>query len=124
MKRILAVDDDSDIQKLLKVFLKNKYELESSMNGAEALARLQDETRPLPDLILLDMEMPVMNGFELKKKLSESPRLKNLPVIYLTANNQHSSKVEHANDFDFLNKPVDKEDLLYILDTFFQHQKT
>lgn len=124
MKRVLAVDDDSDIQKLLKVFLKNNYELESCMNGAVALARLLDETLTLPDLILLDMEMPVMNGLELRKKLSEIPRLKNLPVIYLTANNQYASKVEHVNGFDFLTKPIDKEDLLYIIDTFFEHQKT
>ncbi len=123
MKRILAVDDDSDIHNLLKVFLKNRYELESKMNGEEALDRLIDETLPLPDLVLLDVEMPVMSGIELKKKLSQSARLKDLPVIYLTANNQYASTVEHANDCDFLNKPIDKEDLLYVLDTFFQHQK-
>ena len=122
MKKILAIDDDTDIHNLLKVFLKNKYDLESSFNGAEAIIRLQNETLLLPDLILLDMEMPVMNGMEFKKKMGSIERLKNIPVIYLTANNQYASKVEHSTDFDFLNKPIEKEDLVYILDTFFRHQ--
>lgn len=122
MKKILAIDDDTDIHNLLKVFLKNKYDLESSFNGAEAIIRLQNETLLLPDLILLDMEMPVMNGMEFKKKMGSIERLKNIPVIYLTANNQYASKVEHSSDFDFLNKPIEKEDLVYILETFFRHQ--
>lgn len=122
MKKILAVDDDSDIHNLLKVFLKNKYDLSSSLNGSEALVHLQNESNPLPDLILLDMEMPVMNGIEFKKKMGTIEKLKDIPVIYLTANNQYASKVEHSSDFDFLNKPIEKEDLIYILDTFFRHQ--
>lgn len=119
MKLILSIDDDDSIHALLKAFLKSKYEVISARNGIEALELLKSGGRK-PDLILLDMNMPEMNGLTFRKNLDADPMLKSIPVIYLTADNQMSEKVTHSMTYDFLNKPIDKEDLLYILDTHFR----
>lgn len=120
MKRILSIDDDESIHALLKAFLKNKYELITANNGLQALELLKSGAAETPDLILLDMNMPEMNGFTFKKHLDADPKLKSIPVIYLTADNQLAEKVNHSSQYDFLNKPIDKQDLLFILDTHFK----
>lgn len=118
MKKVFAIDDDQDILKLLNVYLKKTYEFQSALNGEEALKILKS-LDVLPDVILLDVEMPVMNGFEFHKLMKKEDKLKSIPVIYLTANNQFMDKVEHVTGFDFLNKPIEKDDLLFILETMF-----
>lgn len=115
--RILAIDDDHDILKLLGRYLGSKYILETATCGESALQYLT--THPLPDLILLDVQMPGMNGIELKAKLDQDERFRHIPVIYLTADTQNMDKLPRKFDFDFLNKPIAKEDLLDIVDTFF-----
>jgi CheY-like chemotaxis protein len=122
MKAILAVDDDSDIQNLLKVYLKNQYQLHCASSGSEALDLLVSGKIQKPDLILLDMEMPQMNGLEFKKQLSQNPALKDIPVIYLSAVDHYKDEVDLISEFGFLNKPIDKEDLLSVLDSFFRLQ--
>lgn len=116
MKRILSIDDDEAIHKLLKAFLKNNYELTTAINGEEALEYLR-RTSELPHLILLDVNMPEMNGLAFKAFLDEDPRLKKIPLIYLTANDKNSERVKHSNRYDFLNKPIEKEDLIFTIET-------
>lgn len=121
-KKIFAIDDDQEIHNLLKVYLKKEYELEHAYNGVEAFDLLEKMT-DLPDLILLDMEMPKMDGPSFRKMIKAHPLLNMIPIIYLTANDQFNDKLDHEFDFDFLNKPIEKEDLLSILDSFFRTQK-
>lgn len=121
-KKIFCIDDDQEIQNLLKVYLKKDYTLEHASNGREAFEILQQMT-DLPDLILLDMEMPTMDGPAFRKILKAHPRLKMIPIIYLSSSTQFRDKLDHDFDFDFLNKPIEKEDLLSILDSFFRTQK-
>lgn len=118
LKLILAVDDDLDIQKLLSVFLNTKYRLETASNGKEALEKLC-AGKELPDLILLDLEMPVMDGPALKKELDRDPCLARIPVIYLTAHTELTDFIQHSSEIEFLNKPIEKDDLLNILQTHF-----
>ncbi len=121
-KKLLIIDDDQEIKNLLNVFLKKIYTLSFAGNGEEALAVLKAESQ-LPDLILLDMEMPVMDGPEFRKNLKTFEKFKHIPIMYLTANNQFRDKVDHDFEFDFINKPVEKEDLLTLLESFFQTQR-
>lgn len=120
MRKILAVDDDSSILKLLQLFLREKYELAVVGSGQEALEYLSKSA--LPDLILLDVQMPEMSGVELKSKLDEHPQWKNIPIIYLSADDHNMDRVDHKFNFDFLNKPFKKDDLLFLLETFFNYQ--
>jgi CheY-like chemotaxis protein len=122
MKSILLIDDDLDIQKLLKAFLKDKYNLFFAKDGLEGLQYLK--TNKSPDLILLDLDMPLMNGKLFRQKQLSNPKLKDIPVIYLSANDSYKDEVDLSSDFAFLTKPIHKEDLLSVLDSFFRLQNS
>jgi DNA-binding response OmpR family regulator len=81
-KRILVVDDERDIVDLLRYNLaKEGYEVVSAYNGKEAL----EKAALPPDLVILDVMMPVLDGFETCKKLKSDPRTSAVPVLFLTA---------------------------------------
>src|SRR6185503_7632443 len=82
-KRILGVDDDENILNLEKTILGQKgFEATGAAGGVEALKRLGERTF---DLVLLDVMMPEVDGFTVCRKIKEDPRLKDIPVIFLTA---------------------------------------
>lgn len=120
MKSILLIDDDQDIHKLLKAYLKNFYVLHFAYDGKEALELLKSRKIEHPDLIILDMEMPKMSGKEVVKVLKSDPELKALPIIYFSADDKYKDEVDLEADFCFLNKPIEEEDLLSVLDSFFR----
>jgi CheY-like chemotaxis protein len=120
-KCLLTVDDDIETQRLLEAYLSHKYELMQAYNGQEALDTLS--TRGLPDLVILDLEMPVMDGPTFIKKMKSNPALKAIPVLYLTSNYTSRDDLEHEFEYDFLSKPFDKEDLESIIETIFYTRK-
>lgn len=87
-RSILWVDDDPDDLELMREVLKSAHYdflVEEAHNGKEALALLQNKTRSqLPCLIILDMNMPVMDGREALKQIKEQPLLKQIPVVVFT----------------------------------------
>ena len=93
MPVILVVDDEPDIVTLLRFALeKEGYAVGEAGNGQIALERLgiepADHSRPLPDLIVLDIMMPVMDGYQLNMRLQTEPRAKDIPILVLTAKGQ------------------------------------
>ncbi|MBI2386379.1 MAG: response regulator [Elusimicrobia bacterium] len=93
MPSILVVDDEPDIVTLLRFALeKEGYAVGEAGNGQIALERLgiepPDHSRPLPDLIVLDIMMPVMDGYQLNMRLQTEPRAKDIPILVLTAKGQ------------------------------------
>ncbi|MBQ4280072.1 MAG: hybrid sensor histidine kinase/response regulator [Rikenellaceae bacterium] len=110
--KILIVDDIMTNVLLLKVLLSGaKYQIATAMNGREAL---EMAGKVSPDLILLDVMMPDINGFEVAEKLKSMPDLRNIPIIFLTAINDTTNIVKGfkigANDY--ITKPFNKEELL------------
>lgn len=90
-KRILVVDDEEHIVDLLRMNLRqNGYESIAAYDGAQAFTKAKSE---LPDCILLDLMLPVMNGLETCRRLKSDPMTKNIPVIMLTAKSEESDKV-------------------------------
>ncbi|MFA6831718.1 MAG: hybrid sensor histidine kinase/response regulator [Bacteroidaceae bacterium] len=110
--KILVVDDVISNVLLLKVLLKNeKYDIITANNGIEALSQVKEK---MPDLILLDVMMPDLNGFEVCERLKQDKTTAEIPIIFLTALNNTSDIVKgfKVGANDFISKPFNKEELL------------
>lgn len=111
-KKILIVDDEAKNRELLEMMLKAEdYDLTSVNSGEEALASVE---LILPDLILLDVMMPGMNGNKLVGILKHNPKTKAIPVIMVTSLNSRDAKMAAFNlgAEEFVSKPVDRAQLL------------
>jgi putative two-component system response regulator len=116
-KRILVVDDDENILNLEKTILEQKgFSVTTAGGGAEALAALADKGF---DLILLDVMMPEVDGFTVCRKIKEDPRLKDIPVIFLTAKGGGEALAEgfESGAVMYINKPFTANKLLTIVHT-------
>jgi DNA-binding response OmpR family regulator len=110
--KILAVDDESDVLLIIKTALLSEgYDVATATNGPDALALAQDK---VPDLIILDLMMPEMNGFEVLRSLRETEDTQGIPVIMLTGVSDRT-KVQEALDAGFnyyIVKPFEFHDLI------------
>ncbi|MBU2102852.1 MAG: response regulator, partial [Candidatus Omnitrophica bacterium] len=85
-KRILIVDDESDIVRTIQLSLEtNDYEVITAVDGREALDEIYNRN---PDLIILDVMLPDIDGYELSRRLKDNQRHKNIPIMILTARAQ------------------------------------
>lgn len=110
--KILVVDDVLSNVLLLKVLLTNeKFNVVTAVSGAQTLEMVEKE---LPDLILLDVMMPEMNGFEVAQRLKLIPDCNEIPIIFLTALNTTADIVKgfQMGANDFISKPFNKEELI------------
>lgn len=118
-KSILVVDDDPAIRKILS----QSFEMEGfvtyqASNGEEALEAIDSA---IPDLVILDVMMPKMNGFEVLKSVRSSPRTEDLPVVMLTARSSQEDVWEgwrEGVDY-YMTKPFDIEELLRFVERIF-----
>ncbi len=105
-KPILIVEDDIDIRQTLKTYLELKgYDVTATANGQEALSALADGLDPC--LILLDLMMPTMDGWEFRTKQLANPALADIPVLVLTGAHFSSEDADSLQALDILPKPVD-----------------
>lgn len=110
--KLLVVEDSPDLQLLLQhLFNSEGYEVESAFNGEEALRLLQSQQN-LPNLILLDLMMPVMDGFEFREKQQNDPRLAHIPVVLMTAHGDEMTSQARIRPKEFIRKPADMDALL------------
>ena len=116
--KILIVDDSSDNRVLIKLFLKGSFHLiDEAENGLEA-AQKSKET--YYDLILMDINLPDMNGFEVLECLRGNPTTSSIPVVAISAN-AFQADIERATKAgfkDYITKPVEKERLMQVIDQF------
>jgi CheY-like chemotaxis protein len=123
---LLVEDDPGDVVLVREAFEHNKVhnELRVASDGVYALEQLLDPERSLPDLILLDLNLPRMDGRELLAKIREDPRLTQIPVVVLTTSDAETDILRsyqlHANAYG--TKPVDLSRFLQVvreIDNFF-----
>lgn len=110
--KILIVDDVMSNVLLLKVLLTNeKFAIATASNGRQALEQVEKEN---PDLVLLDVMMPDMSGFEVAQHLKSNPNTADIPIIFLTALNSTADIVKgfQVGANDFISKPFYKEELI------------
>jgi len=110
-KKILLVDDESINLKLLTLYLTSEgYAIETAGNGEEAIQKSKDF---MPDLIILDIVMPIMVGFEACRLIKADPLTEHIPIIIVTSLEDRKSKITGLDSGanDFLSKPIDKIEL-------------
>jgi CheY-like chemotaxis protein/MinD-like ATPase involved in chromosome partitioning or flagellar assembly len=110
-EKILVVDDDLDTLRLVGLMLQHQgYRINAANSGIQSIAMAQTDK---PDLILLDIMMPEMDGYEVARKLRSDPSTNNIPIIMFTAKTQVDDKVEgfEAGADDYLTKPTQPREL-------------
>lgn len=109
--RILVVEDDFDISNMLRIYFSGQgYEVQVAPRGGDALSMTRKQ---LPDLIMLDIMLPDMNGYDVCRELRQTTRTKHVPIIFLTQKDERSDKIiglELGAD-DYVTKPFDIEEL-------------
>ena len=115
-KRILVIDDEADIREIVRMYLSEAgYDVIEASNGQEGILRAQNEH---PDLIVLDIMMPGINGFEVAKHLKDDPNTANIPILILSVLAQDSQYREGI--LDYVSKPFKQDDLITKVKNFFE----
>ena len=111
MKKILIVEDDSDFQDIYQLYLQGEsFQVLTSLNGKEAMAVLEKET---PDLIILDLIMPVMDGDEFYARLRAQEKWKHIPVIIASVNEKIPQRITDLGGIaGSLKKPFEIDTLI------------
>lgn len=119
MKEILIVDDNPANLAIIEQTLEEEYEVTALTSGMRALRFLEVNHT---DLILLDVEMPIMNGIQTLKKIREQPQFAKTPVIFLTARKDGYTVAEgfKLGISDYITKPFDPDDILARIKRVFQ----
>lgn len=113
-KHILIIEDEEDIRECLREFLETEgYQITTALNGADAFQVAEKTTKP--DLILLDLMMPIMSGDEFIVQQKKRNFLLDVPVILVSADNQTSKMAKSLGVADHLKKPMDLEDLTAVI---------
>ncbi|MGO4820731.1 MULTISPECIES: response regulator [unclassified Flavobacterium] len=113
---LLVEDDEVDVMNVKRAFSKNniKNPLFIAGNGVEALEMLENNIVPLPKIIILDINMPKMNGIEFLKVMRADEKLKNISVFVMTTSNEDSDKIKayNLNVAGYILKPLSFEKFL------------
>jgi CheY-like chemotaxis protein len=116
---ILVVEDDRDIREsIAEVLIEVGYDVATASDGAAALDLVHKPGCPHPLLILLDLMMPVMSGWELRQKLLEDTELAAIPVVVLSGDAHAEEKAEELCAVEALGKPISRSKLLEVVNRF------
>lgn len=111
-RKILAIDDEKSIRFIIENTLNKEFEVTTLSNGMDALYYIQSGN--LPDVIICDVEMPVMNGFEFIKRIRESGFFDEIPLIMLSGKEESADKIKcfEMGADDYVVKPFNPRELM------------
>ena len=117
-KELLIVDDDESYLKLIKKWMSDAYKATAVKSGAQALKFLEGHR---PDLVLLDFEMPELNGGDVLQKMREKPETADIPVFFLTGNAdpEFLEKIAELDPDGYLLKTMRRSEIVSAVDVFF-----
>jgi CheY-like chemotaxis protein len=124
-KKILLVDDDADFVEAIKIILENKlYDVAVAYDGKEGIGKVETEQ---PNLIILDVMMPEMDGYEVCAKLKSDPQYGHIPILLLTAVGEAISTTKYTKEMgmkieadDYIPKPVEPMELVERVEKLFR----
>ncbi len=118
-QKILVVDDAEFNRDLIVQLLGDEYEILLAVDGADGVEKAEQER---PDLILMDLGMPVMDGWEATRKIKANSELKHIPVIAVTSHAMVGDEIQarEAGCDDYVPKPIDEEELIRKVKHFLQ----
>jgi len=118
-QKILVVDDAEFNRDLIIQLLGDEYEILVAVDGADGVEKAEQER---PDLILMDLGMPVMDGWEATRKIKANSELKHIPVIAVTSHAMVGDEIQarEAGCDDYVPKPIDEEELIRKVKKFLQ----
>lgn len=122
--KILVADDNRNIVELVKMeFEILDYDVVTAFDGEEALKKIEKEN---PDLLILDVMMPKMNGFDVCMKLRDNPKYQNIPIVMLTAKSQEKDKFwgRQVGADEYLTKPFEPEALEQVVHNLLEQKKS
>lgn len=111
-QRILIADDSTLSRSIIKTILSSgDYEIVEAVDGEDAFAQI---LKTIPDLILLDIEMPKLDGFEVARKVKKTKKINNIPILFISASSDQDSVVKafHHGAVDYVSKPFNEDELL------------
>ncbi len=116
-KRILIIEDDIDIREALtEILVDEGYEVRSAAHGMEGLQALRSGF--VPRLILLDLMMPVMNGWQFNAEQKKDPELSAIPVVVISADGNLQEKIRDMDAVGYLKKPIQLVNLLDLAERY------
>jgi len=121
---LLLVDDEPGLREAVKAYLGDSgFTVETANNGQEGWEKLQNWT---PDLVITDIMMPHVDGYQLLSQMREDPRLKAIPVVFLTARGMKSDRIQgyQARCDAYLSKPFDPEELVAIVENLLDRRSS
>ena len=120
-KKVMIVDDEYTIRELIALILEPDYEVIKAESGQEALEKINLK----PDIIILDIMMPNMDGYQVCQLLKNNPETKDIPIIMLTAKHQIEDvkKAAEVDVDEFITKPFEPEMLRKRINAYFQPDK-
>ena len=115
MARILVVDDSpTEMFRFKEILNKHGFEVLEATNGADGVTMAQAE---LPDLVLMDVVMPGMNGFQATRQISKGKDTQHIPVVIVSTKDQATDRVwgKRQGACDYLTKPIDEQQLIDVI---------
>ena len=116
-KKVLIVEDDADCRDLITLILEDEYAVTTAVNGEEALEAIE---RDKPDIVLLDIMIPHVDGWEVLRRLRADDRYKDLPILAVTAlaSEESHQRAIREGATDYVIKPFDPDELLEVISTY------